>query len=224
MEKQKPLQQQAYDYLLDQITSGVLRPGVVYSKTRIAAGIGISRTPVRDALVRLSQDRMIDILPSRGFRLHQLTEEDVYTTFQARTAVEGYCALELAAGRGSAKGAQTLAALRESIEQLEQQIAGGQPMPVVLDSDLAFHKALVGYVGNRELNRLYETLNHRVASIALESFTLPGRPAQALMEHRAILRALCTAADRFETYRAVTRHMEASRDIVLGLLGRQESK
>ena len=224
MEKQKPLQQQAYDYLLDQITSGVLRPGVVYSKTRIAAGTGISRTPVRDALVRLSQDRMIDILPSRGFRLHQLTEEDVYTTFQARTAVEGYCALELAAGRGSAKGAQTLAALRESIEQLEQQIAGGQPMPVVLDSDLAFHKALVGYVGNRELNRLYETLNHRVASIALESFTLPGRPAQALMEHRAILRALCTASDRFETYRAVTRHMEASRDIVLGLLGRQESK
>ena len=97
-------------------------------------------------------------------------------------------------------------------------------MPVVLDSDLAFHKALVGYVGNRELNQLYETLNHRVASIALESFTLPGRPAQALMEHRAILRALCTAADRFETYRAVTRHMEASRDIVLGLLGRQESK
>ncbi len=218
---QAPLQQQAYDYLLEQIRKGAFRPGEIYSETRLAAEIGISRTPVKDALVRLSQDRTVDILPSRGFRLHRLTREDVFTTFQARTAVEGYCALELARDRASVRGQGTLGALRDCITQMERQIAGALDRSALLEQDLEFHRLLVGHAGNRELGRLYELLNHRVASIARESLALPGRPAQALAEHREILWAVGQAEDPFEPYRVVAAHLETTRDLMLELLGQE---
>ena len=72
------LQEEAYTHIKEQILSGALREEQIYSETKIAAMIGISRTPVKDALVRLSQERLVDILPSRGFRLHRMSEADVY--------------------------------------------------------------------------------------------------------------------------------------------------
>lgn len=60
------LQEEAYAHIKEQIVTGSLAEDQIYSETKLAAAIGISRTPVKDALVRLSQERLIDILPSRG--------------------------------------------------------------------------------------------------------------------------------------------------------------
>ena len=78
------LQEEAYTHIKEQILSGALREEQIYSETKIAAMIGISRTPVKDALVRLSQERLVDILPSRGFRLHRMSEADIWDTRCAR--------------------------------------------------------------------------------------------------------------------------------------------
>ena len=77
MSNYTPLQEKAYAYLKKQIIEGKLEPNVVYSETKIAAGIGVSRTPMKDALVRLQQDKYVDILPSRGFCLHVLRETPI---------------------------------------------------------------------------------------------------------------------------------------------------
>ena len=61
MAKYTPLQEKAYEFLKNKITRGELEHGKFYSETKMAAEIGISRTPFKDALVRLSQDRYIDI-------------------------------------------------------------------------------------------------------------------------------------------------------------------
>ena len=90
------MQEKAYTHIKEQILSGALREEQIYSETKIAAMIGISRTPVKDALVRLSQERLVDILPSRGFRLHRMSEADIWDTYQVRTAVEGFCVVHLA--------------------------------------------------------------------------------------------------------------------------------
>ena len=63
---------------------------------RLAKELGISRTPFRDAIHRLAQEGYIDIIPSKGFRLHQITERDVIETFQIRTALETYCTMQIA--------------------------------------------------------------------------------------------------------------------------------
>ena len=61
------LQSQAYNTLKEQILSNILTPGTLYSETRISKELGISRTPMREALQCLSQDGYITIIPSRGF-------------------------------------------------------------------------------------------------------------------------------------------------------------
>lgn len=86
----KRLQEQAYDYLKELILSGEMIENEIYSETKLASEIGISRTPIRDALQRLSQDGFIDIIPSKGFRIHQITANEIVEIFQIRSAIEGF--------------------------------------------------------------------------------------------------------------------------------------
>jgi len=196
---------------------GELAPGVIYSETKLASQIGISRTPMKDALVRLSQDKYIDILPSRGFQLHSMTPQDVWMTYQTRTAIEGFCALNLVASKNTARGKESMEKLADRLERMHRLIADGEAIQNLLEEDLQFHIALVASAENSELMDLFETLHHRISVIALDSFSQPGRPIAALEEHRAIYNAILTAKNQIEIapYSAVMRHMEASRDITL---------
>ena len=79
------LNEQAYEHLKKMITEDQLSYQEIYSETKLAKELGISRTPFRDAIHRLVQEGYIDIIPSKGFRLHQLTQQDVTETFQVRS-------------------------------------------------------------------------------------------------------------------------------------------
>ena len=89
------LNEQAYEHLKKMITEDQLSYQEIYSETKLSRELGISRTPFRDAIHRLVQEGYIDIIPSKGFRLHQLTKKDVVETFQVRSALETYCAMEI---------------------------------------------------------------------------------------------------------------------------------
>ena len=72
-----PLNEQAYHHLQNLITTNQLSYQKIYSETKLSKELGISRTPFRDAVHRLAQEGYIDIIPSKGFMLHQLTRQDV---------------------------------------------------------------------------------------------------------------------------------------------------
>ena len=82
----------AYEHLRNMIYQSELEFGRVYSETKLAARLNISRTPIRDALNRLAQERYIDILPNRGFVLHSPTQADIIEAYHVRLMIEGYCA------------------------------------------------------------------------------------------------------------------------------------
>ena len=210
------LQEEAYAHIKEQIVTGSLAEDQIYSETKLAAAIGISRTPVKDALVRLSQERLIDILPSRGFRLHHMSQADVWETYQLRTAVEGFCALHLAHRKETDHGAALLEALEASVARMEAQ--GEQTdLEEYWAEDFAFHRLLVEFSGNQEFLQLFESYHYRMSVIAKESFHSPNRRAVAREEHQAIVDAIrrSSGRDDLEAYAAVRRHMEASRDLVL---------
>lgn len=212
----KPLQEKALEELRSRLTAGEFAPGEVYSESRIAAELGISRTPVKDALVRLAQDRYIDILPSRGFRLHVMSERDVQETFQLRTAIEGFCALTLARERETPAGREALESMRESLEAMRSSLESSQAGPAYLESDLAFHRKLVSYARNDELMSLFDSYQHRLSTVAEQSLLRPGRPAEAVAEQQAIYDAIMSDdAGGASAYAAVERHMRSARDIVL---------
>ena len=91
-----PLNEQAYQHLQKLILSNRLSYGQIYSETRLSRELGISRTPFRDAVHRLAQEGYIDIIPSKGFTLHQINVDDVNETLQIRSALESYCTLQIA--------------------------------------------------------------------------------------------------------------------------------
>lgn len=84
MIEMKPLQLKAYDYIKDLILTHQLRDDEIYSETKIAKELGISRTPLRDAIHHLVEEGYIDIIPSKGFKLHKMTKQDVLDTFQIK--------------------------------------------------------------------------------------------------------------------------------------------
>lgn len=77
-----PLNEQAYQHLQMLIMTHKLSYDKIYSETKLSKELGISRTPFRDAIHRLAQEGYIDIIPSKGFTLHQLTSKDIIETFQ----------------------------------------------------------------------------------------------------------------------------------------------
>ena len=91
MTRRRSLQTAAYDHLKRMIYSAELQFGVIYSETKLAGQLAISRTPIRDALNRLAHERYIDILPNRGFQLHLPNATDLREAYHVRLMIEGYC-------------------------------------------------------------------------------------------------------------------------------------
>ena len=166
-------------------------------------------------------EKLIDILPSKGFRLHQMSGEDILQTYQARTAVEGFCAMQLARNRRTPAGADAIRRMEgilSAMDQFLQRESGGEDqMAALLEYDLQFHQALVDFSGNDELRQLFNSYHYRLYFFALEAFQTEGRLQMAREEHQAILKAVLDQDDPvgIQAYLAVMRHMEATRDIML---------
>jgi len=89
MQTAQPLQIRAYESLKQMILEGQFTAGEIYSETKTSKELGLSRTPMRDAIQRLSQEGYIDVIPSKGFMLHEMTRRDLEDTYQVRCALEG---------------------------------------------------------------------------------------------------------------------------------------
>lgn len=220
MARYTPLQEKAYEYLKNKITQGELEHGKFYSETKMAAEIGISRTPFKDALVRLSQDRYIDIVPSRGFCLHVLSLQDIINTYQSRTAVEGFCALFLHTKRKEKDASSVIEALFKDVEKMAKAIDEKKSFSEILSYDLSFHQRIVEFSKNDELINLYESHNHQLYDIAMKTFELEGRPATAVSEHQLILDNIVSDDENATagTYLSVMKHMDNTKDIVISLM------
>lgn len=194
-----PLQVQAYDYLKDIILSGKLEPGVLYSETRMSAEIGVSRTPMREAIQCLSQDGYITVVPSKGFMLRSLNEQDMEESIQIRCAIEGFCVQVIAAEAETKKGQKLLAELEKLLEKQErtlqlkhgpreENIRNGtwskDSLNQFMKYDHQFHLAIVDYIGNREFQQMFQRLMYLIHLTTAGALSVPGRTEDTLKEHK----------------------------------------
>ena len=119
MKEKSLLQLHAYDSIKNSILSGELEPRVLYSETKLSAQIGISRTPMREALQSLSQDGYITIIPSKGFMIRQLNEKDMKDSIEIRCAIEGFCTNMIASQIYTERGSQLLKDLEAVLKNME---------------------------------------------------------------------------------------------------------
>ena len=215
----KALNTIAYEHLRRMIYASELEFNKVYSETKLAAQLSISRTPIRDALNRLAQERYIDILPNRGFRLHTPTQADIFEAFHVRMMTENYCAEIVARHYPDASARTTIARMEDALDQQQHLLEDDDAYSLSqfwLD-DLAFHKAPLEYLNIPSLITQYESFMyvfmphhlirefdaHQRQPLALE------RHRSTLVEHAAITEAL-KSHDVDHIKKAIRTHLDSS--------------
>lgn len=142
-EKNRPLSQQLYEHLLDRICRFDLKPNQKLSEAALSDSLGVSRTPAREALARLAEQGLVDILPQRGKRVAPLRLADLETSQFMREALE-LAILRRAMERHDREG--LVAALRDEIT-LQRAFVAARDMAEFYTSDNRFHGRIATFAG-----------------------------------------------------------------------------
>lgn len=208
------LNEQAYEHLRNMIVRNELTYQTIYSETKLAKELGISRTPFRDAIHRLVQEGYIDIIPSRGFKLHQLTKQDVEETFQVRSALECYCTAEITRHADTAKAKKLFKELNRIMIQLKNILDTTHSIDDFTKYDFQFHVKIIQYMENEQFISIFDTFMYRMKKLAGLSLAHEGRMEDTYAEHLAILEAM-KAKDTEHIYEITRRHMDTPKGINL---------
>lgn len=207
-----PLQLQAHAALRQMILDGKFQPGVIYSERRISEELGVSRTPLRDAIHRLAQEGYIDVIPSKGFQLHAMTREDLIHTYEIRCALEGFCVVRIARANNTPDARKALHAL-ESLVREQREIAASGDIESFAIYDTEFHNRIVNFVDNPLFTETFEVYRYNMHAQTLASLQTEGRLLNTVLEHEAILNYM-KAGDEWGSYNAAVQHIGMAQKLI----------
>ncbi|MGH3441585.1 MAG: GntR family transcriptional regulator [Nitriliruptorales bacterium] len=193
------LAQRAYKAVRQAIKDGDLAGDQLYSENELAGSMGISRTPVREALIELSREGLVEIVPQRGFRLRSLTEEEEHEVFALRIVLEGFVAERLA----SKANAADVAELRAVLDR--QRDAFDDP-DTFLSHDETFHLLMPRLVGLERTHQMMVTLRGALWLMGSSALAYPARASEAYAEHEAVVDAIA-AGDVDRAVQAAEAHV-----------------
>ena len=200
------LQYQAYHTIKEQILSKSLDSEVLYSETRMAKELGISRTPLREALQYLSQEGYITIIPSRGFMIRRLDKETMRESIQVRCAIEGFC-VHLAAGCEDKKRVNILLKdMEESLTRQKAALSAKNFPESFTEEDHKFHMLLVHFAENSEFNHLFQRLLYTIHLTTANALTVSGRAQATYEEHLSFYQYL-KKGDSIQAYNVLITHL-----------------
>jgi DNA-binding GntR family transcriptional regulator len=197
----RSLSDEAYFRIRDLIVSLELAPGAIVNERELMERLGLGRTPVREALRALAQDKLVEVYPRRGIFVSSVNARDLASLSEVRALLESHAA-GLAAGRATAAERDEAAALVDGLERA----AGERDERRLIDLDQRIHRHVYRCAHNRFLE---ETLNHyyvltlRIWFLALDRVA---RLDEAVHEHRELLEAI-SAGDAERAEAAMRRHV-----------------
>ncbi|GBD16537.1 putative D-xylose utilization operon transcriptional repressor [bacterium HR26] len=195
------LRDEIKEYLIEAILQGVFKPGDRIVETRIAQELGVSQTPVREALRDLEMLGFVVSSPFRGAQVREFTDEELVEIYPIRAAIEGVAA-RAAAQRITA---QQILQLEEQIDRMREASAAGDEATAI-EADVAFHRIIVEASGNRLLQQFWTSLS--LATTTYLTFTAVKRALGGLAErHEPVLEAL-RARDPELAEQVMRRHIE----------------
>jgi DNA-binding GntR family transcriptional regulator len=215
------LTQTTYDLLRARIAAGELVPGQRLQLEVLSAQLGVSRTPIRDALNQLAAEGLIEIRPRRGTFVARVDQHTVAELYQLRLMIDGFVGNLVAPTVSTAQ----LRTLRRLLRAIAAQVHGDtyRDYGAYLDADRAFHSAIISLADNQRLSSLYDEINLPLWLVRaqLESSMAQDNDAEAsLAGHREILEAL-ESRDPQRTARALSDHVSFARRRLDAWLGGQ---
>jgi DNA-binding GntR family transcriptional regulator len=207
------LREQVKDLLLQRIASGELRPGDRIVETRVAAELGTSQAPVREALRDLELLRLVESEPFKGARVRGFGNAELVEVYPVRAALE-----ELAAKEATRRLAGDVSALEAEVEAMREAARRGDTNALVRH-DIAFHRLVVESAGNPILEQCWKSLGVE-GPITITLYGTSVEPEEAAELHAPLLDAIRSGKPG-AAGRAARRHVEAFARIASG---RRESK
>ncbi|HLI56824.1 MAG TPA: GntR family transcriptional regulator [Actinomycetota bacterium] len=199
----------AYLRLKGLILQGDVPIGVRLREARIAERLEISRTPVREALMRLYAERFLERHPEGGYRVTAPSVQTLRQLYEVRRALELW---GLAASIARGKAAMTvLEELFQEWRDIASEVPAPDPELVLIDED--FHQRLAQASGNGELCVELQRVNERIRPVRSHDFLTKDRIAATIDEHLSILEATLRQ-DQAGAHRLLDDHIKDSQDVV----------
>lgn len=196
----------AYEHIRRSILDSTIPVGTALSEYQLAKEIGVSRTPVREALKLLEHDRLVRSVARRGTFVADLSVRDIVEIYQVRIPLEGLAA-RVAAERMEQSEVDELISELDRAEKLARQ---GR-MEAAREHDFHMHKRIVTSTSNGRLAQILSTLDDQVHRIRQRALAQAGRVPATLAEHRAVLNAI-RKSDPAGAEKAMRDHLQAARE------------
>ena len=203
------LADQIFDRLESDILTGVYPRDSILTELSLCEDLGVSRTPVREAISRLSQEHLIEVLP-KGIRVLGITERDLEDIYEIRRHVEGIAAA-YAARNADAEG---LEALKEALE-LQEYYVEKRDADRIKSMDSRFHEILYTLSGSSVLYDTLLPLHRKVQRFRKSSVQNTSRADKSVKEHRAIYERIL-ARDESGAFSAMQAHVASAMEHILG--------
>jgi len=181
MENYELLSQKTYRILKSAIVRGDLAPTSKLALNEIAKSLGISNTPVREAINRLSSEGLVKIIPNKGILVKEINIDDFQEILQIRAFLDGLIA--------------KIASEKITDEEIDEMMGVIHEMEYTVkkdnrlnynDLDIQFHDFLLNITGNNKLKEIYNNLINQSNRFRIRTLRIPGRMGKSLKEHREI--------------------------------------
>ncbi|NKZ05515.1 GntR family transcriptional regulator [Actinomadura latina] len=189
------------------IVSGEMRPGVVYSAPALAERFGVSATPVREAMIDLAREGLVDVVRNKGFRVTELSERELDEITEVRALIEVPTIVRVA----QTARAEEVYALRPLAEAIVTA-AGNRDVLAYIEADHRFHLALLELGGNSHITRLVSELRYMSRLYGVPRLAERGELEPSAREHEELLEAVASG-DLAATEALMDHHLRHIRGI-----------
>lgn len=209
LDSYKPLREVVAETLREAIVNGILKPGERLMEIQLAEELGVSRTPVREAIRKLELEGFVVMIPRRGTYVADLSIKDINEVFEIRTALD-VLAAGLAVERITEDELEQLERLLVEIGELIEEDDADR----LVESDSQFHDILYRASRNDRLVGIINNLREQFTRFRSISIQYPGRMQKSVEEHRRLVEAIASR-DTDLAQQLAREHMENSEQTLL---------
>ncbi len=196
------LRDRVFNHLQNDILNGLYEPGDSLIESKLSEELGVSRTPIREAIRQLELEGLVKTVPNKGATVSGISSQDIEDIYTIRMLIEGLAA-RWAAEKITPK---ELKELKEAVE-LEEFYTNKNDTEQLLKFDTRFHDIIYKACKSKPLMHTLSTFHHYVQKARSISMSSPERAAQVLEEHKAILQAIIDG-DGYKAEKLSTEHVK----------------
>ncbi|MBL8799557.1 MAG: GntR family transcriptional regulator [Planctomycetia bacterium] len=209
LERPASLKDAAYRQIKGLLISGQLERDHLYSAQHFADRLGVSRTPVREALLQLTSEGFLVCRDVRGFKIKDFSTKEIRDVFETRQLIESYTIKRLVEDLVAAD----LQAMEQSLHTMKAA-ASRQDAHGFLESDKEFHMVPVRHTGNLHLRAIMDSIRNQMSIFGMTALAHPGRYQEVIREHEAIVAAL-RQRDKKKAVQAMSQHLATTESRIL---------